>query len=145
MNNRKKLEIFLEFLIFGVIMGVIEDVIALKFATSYSIDSRAIFLAIIIAIPFAFIGEVIIDNKKFKKTLSKNKKIRRLEIFAEFLLAGILLGVIEDLLAIFLISGEPFSLTILGIVTLVTIPFAIIGEIIVDKQDLISCKIQETC
>jgi hypothetical protein len=61
---------------------------------------------------------------------------RRLEIFVEFLLFGVVMGVAEDLIAVYLSTGEPITWHIIGIVILVAIPFAVIGEIIVDKQDL---------
>jgi len=56
------------------------------------------------------------------------KKLRLIE----FLIIGILFGVIEDLLAVMLVTGESVDLRILGIVFSVAIPFAFISEIIVD-------------
>jgi hypothetical protein len=74
----KRLEIFLEFLIFGVIVGVIEDIIALKFATGEPITPKVIGIVVLVAIPFAFLGEVVVDKidfvEIFEKLFKKRKK-----------------------------------------------------------------------
>jgi len=62
--NIKRLEIFLEFLIFGVAMGIVEDVIALKLATGEPITWRVIWIVTLVAIPFAAVGELIVDRMK---------------------------------------------------------------------------------
>ena len=66
-------------------------------------------------------------------------------MFLEFLIFGVIMGVVEDLIAVTLITGEPITLQIIGIVTLVAIPFSIIGELIVDYQDIIDCKLTNNC
>ncbi len=60
--NVKRIEIFLEFLLFGVAMGIVEDVIALKFATGEPITWRVIWIVTLVAIPFAAIGELVVDR-----------------------------------------------------------------------------------
>jgi hypothetical protein len=60
--NKKQLELFFEFLIFGVIMGVVEDLIAVKLATGEPITMKVVGVVIIVAIPFAAIGELIVDR-----------------------------------------------------------------------------------
>ncbi|MDP2641585.1 MAG: hypothetical protein Q8P39_03630 [Candidatus Yanofskybacteria bacterium] len=65
------------------------------------------------------------------------KNGRRLEVFFEFLIFGIVIGIAEDLIAIALATGESITWKIVGIVVLVAIPFAILGEIIVDRIDFI--------
>ena len=60
--DRKRLEIFIEFIIFGVLMGVVEDLIAVKFATGHSIEARTVLIAFLVSIPFAAIGELIVDK-----------------------------------------------------------------------------------
>ncbi|MEK6846683.1 MAG: hypothetical protein AABY16_00795 [Nanoarchaeota archaeon] len=142
--NRKRIEIFLEFLIFGVLMGVVEDLIAVKFATDHLIDARTILIAFLVSIPFAAIGELIVD-KTHLIPKTGNKYWRHIEMFLEFLIFGIIMGVVEDLIAVTLITGEPITMEIMGLVTLVSIPFAIIGELIVDYQDLIDCKLTNKC
>ena len=67
-------------------------------------------------------------------------KRRHLELFLEFLIFGTAMGVVEDLIAVALSTGEIITWDIVWIVVLVAIPFAIIGELIVDRQHLISIK-----
>lgn len=62
--NRKRVEVFAEFLVFGVAMGIVEDVIALKLATSEPITWRVIAIVTLVAIPFAALGELIVDRMK---------------------------------------------------------------------------------
>ena len=75
--NWRRLEVIFEFLIFGIVIGIAEDLIAIKFAAGASITLRVIGLVILIAIPFAFIGEVIFDRidfaRIFKRIFEKNK------------------------------------------------------------------------
>lgn len=63
--NLKRLEIFLEFLIFGIVVGVIEDLIAVKIATGEQITSQTVGIVILVAIPFAILGEVVVDRIDF--------------------------------------------------------------------------------
>jgi len=55
-------------------------------------------------------------------------KIGRL---AEFFVIGVVVGIAEDLIAVYLSTGQ-FSFKIVWIVALVAIPFAVISELIVD-------------
>ncbi len=45
------------------------------------------------------------------------------------------MGVIEDLIAVTFSTGEPITWKIIGIVIIVAIPFAAIGELIVDRTE----------
>ncbi len=63
-----------------------------------------------------------------------------MEVFLEFLIFGVIMGIIEDLIAVTLSTGEPLTWKILGIITLVAIPFAAVGELIVDRIELIPSK-----
>ena len=63
--NWKKWEIIFEFLVFGIAIGITEDLIAIKFATGEPITFKIIGIVILIAIPFAIIGEVIFDRIDF--------------------------------------------------------------------------------
>ena len=65
---------------------------------------------------------------------------RRMEVFIEFLVFGVIMGIAEDLIAVTLSTGEPITWRILVIITLVAIPFAAIGELIVDRMELIPRK-----
>ena len=59
----RRVEIFLEFLIFGVVVGLIEDLIAVYFITGEPITPQVVWIALMVAVPFAFLGEVIVDRK----------------------------------------------------------------------------------
>jgi len=65
---------------------------------------------------------------------------KRMEIFLEFVIFGIVMGIVEDMLAVTLATGEPITWKVIAIVTLVAIPFAAIGELIVDRIHLIPKK-----
>ena len=69
--NWKKWEIIFEFLIFGILIGITEDLIAIKFATGEPITFKIIGIVILIAIPFAVLGEVIFDRIDFVSFLKK--------------------------------------------------------------------------
>lgn len=75
--NWKKWEIIFEFLIFGIAIGIVEDLIAVKLTTGASITLKMIGIIILIAIPFAILGEIIADRidfvKIFKRIFEKNK------------------------------------------------------------------------
>lgn len=60
---------------------------------------------------------------------------QRLERFIEFLVVGVVLGIIEDMIAIMLITGESFNLRMLGIIVMVAVPFAAFSELIVDNDE----------
>lgn len=50
------------------------------------------------------------------------------------------MGVTEDVIAVTLVTGQPITLESILIITIVAIPFAIIGELIVDRIDLVRKK-----
>lgn len=64
--HRRHVERFLEFLIIGVIMGVVEDLIAVKLATGATIDANIIWIVFLVAIPFAALSELVVDRKDFR-------------------------------------------------------------------------------
>lgn len=55
----------------------------------------------------------------------------------EFLMFGILIGIAEDLLAIKLATGEPITWRIVGIIIIIAIPFAVLGEIVADRVNFL--------
>jgi hypothetical protein len=59
----------------------------------------------------------------------------RYEQFAEFVLIGVVLGVVEDLIAFYFATGGRFPITLetLGVVTAVAIPFAAFSELVIDE------------
>lgn len=63
--------------------------------------------------------------------------LKRLEVFLEFLIFGVIMNLVETLIAITLTTGQHITLKMIGIAILVVIPFAAIGELIVDRTDLI--------
>lgn len=60
-----------------------------------------------------------------------------MEVMLEFLIFGIVLGVVEDAIAVKLISGEPITWSVVGIIVLITIPFAVLGELVVDNVSIV--------
>ncbi|MFB6180347.1 MAG: hypothetical protein ABEJ93_00555 [Candidatus Nanohalobium sp.] len=62
--NRKRLERFLEFLIIGVAMGTVEDVIAVGLATNQPITFEVVAIIFIVAVPFAAFSELVIDHEE---------------------------------------------------------------------------------
>ena len=75
--NFHRLEVFLEFLIFGIIMGVIEDIIAISVSTSEPITWRVVSIITLISIPFAAIGELLVDKVDFVKIFEKWSKSQK--------------------------------------------------------------------
>lgn len=64
-------------------------------------------------------------------------KAKRYEVLFEFLLFGIVIGVTEDLLAVHLTTGESITWSMVGIVVLLAIPFAFLGEYVADHVDFV--------
>ena len=65
----------LEFFIVGLLLGIVEDVIAILLATDATIDLRVILIAGFVALPFAFLSEIIVDQKRFPRFIKKLLKI----------------------------------------------------------------------
>lgn len=61
----------LEFFIVGLILGVVEDLIAIYLVTKEPIDLRVIWIAFFVALPFAIFSELIVDHDKFKVSVRK--------------------------------------------------------------------------
>jgi len=57
---------FLEFLLVGFIMGVAEDLLAIHFATDAAITINVVWVAALVALPFAIFSELIVDWKHVK-------------------------------------------------------------------------------
>jgi hypothetical protein len=129
----KRVLVFLEFLIGGVILGIIEDILIIKILTHEPITFHVFFTVFLVTLPFAFIGEYIVDNIDFIKIFKLNKKYKKLELFLEFLVFGIIVGVIEDLTAFYFAIGNPITLKVVLVATCVAVPFAFLGELIIDR------------
>lgn len=67
----RKLEVMFEFLLFGILIGITEDIIAIKLTTGASITPRMIGIVVAIAIPFAVIGEMVADRVNLARTFKK--------------------------------------------------------------------------
>lgn len=134
---KKRFLVFLEFLIGGIFLGVIEDIIIIKILTEEPITLHILWIVLIVTIPFAFIGEYVVDKIDFIKIFNLNKKYRKIELFIEFLIFGVVLGVVEDLTAFYFAVGDKITLHVIIIIILIAIPFAFIGELIIDRVDLL--------
>ena len=64
-------------------------------------------------------------------------KWKRLEVFSEFLIFGIVVGVIEDLIAVEVVADVKITWHVIGIIVLIAIPFALLGEVLVDRIDFV--------
>ncbi|HEX9664353.1 MAG TPA: hypothetical protein VGA49_00875 [Patescibacteria group bacterium] len=76
MKNHKRTR-FLEFLLIGVVMGVIEDILAIIVVTDSKITLDAIPIILIIAIPFAFLSEYVVDHPDFWTKLLRINKVKK--------------------------------------------------------------------
>ena len=68
---------------------------------------------------------------------NNNTKWKRLEVFLEFLIFGIIVGGTEDLIAVEVVADVPITWHVIGIIVLIAIPFALLGEVLVDRIDFI--------
>lgn len=62
---------FLEFLIVGVIFGVIEDAVAITLATDTKIDLQVVMITLAAAVPFAILSEIVVDHQKFRDWIKR--------------------------------------------------------------------------
>lgn len=76
MRRRDKLERFTEFLIFGIVLGVTEDIIAVKLVTGENITLRMVALVVLVTVPFAAFSELIVDSDEYRITEKIAGKIR---------------------------------------------------------------------
>ena len=79
-NKWDKAEVIFELLVFGIVIGIAEDLLAIKLATDQIINWRVVWIVIAVAIPFAIIGEVVFDRidfaSIFKRIFEKRKSSR---------------------------------------------------------------------
>ncbi len=129
----KKIAVFSEFLIMGVILGIIEDVIIIKIVTHEPITIGIFLIIFAVTLPFAFIGEYIVDQIDFIKKFGLNKRYKKIEVFLEFLIFGIFVGIFEDLITFYFATGEKITLNVLLITFCVAVPFAFLSEVIIDR------------
>lgn len=82
MTHRQKIRL-VEFLIIGVVMGTLEDLLAVIFATDAKFSWHILGIVFLVALPFAFISEVIVDHPNFWKKLWPEVKEEAREIEEE--------------------------------------------------------------
>ncbi|MFB6144168.1 MAG: hypothetical protein ABEJ98_02545 [Candidatus Nanohaloarchaea archaeon] len=63
--RKKHVERFLEFLVVGVVLGVTEDLLAVKFATGEPLTLRVIVIVFAVSLPFAAFSELFVDRQDF--------------------------------------------------------------------------------
>lgn len=73
-TKRKIVARLIEFFFVGLLMGIIEDLLAIHFATDAKIDLNVVKVAFFVALPFAFISEILVDYKVFRRMLKRKKK-----------------------------------------------------------------------
>jgi len=72
MEKRKILARILEFFLIGVALGILEDMLAIFFYTGESFNFNMLWIAALVAIPFAIISELIVDHSEvFRKLVGK--------------------------------------------------------------------------
>lgn len=64
MTHIRKLRL-IEFLIIGVLMGTLEDLIAVLLATDADFSWNILIVVFLVALPFAFISEIVVDHPNF--------------------------------------------------------------------------------
>lgn len=125
---------FCQFLLLGIGLGIVEDLLAVYFATGEPITWKIIVLITGVTVPFAILGELVVDKVDLPYVG------RKTELLLEFFVYGLLLGITEDLIAIFIATGEPITLRVILIAAAVALPFAIFSELVVDKLDFLGKK-----
>ena len=71
--HKKTLRI-IEFLIIGVLFGLIEDLIAVRAVSDVMVTPRVIFIILAVAIPFAIVSELIVDHPRFWELIRLRRK-----------------------------------------------------------------------
>lgn len=66
MKHKYKIRL-IEFFVIGVLFGIVEDLIAITIASEGVFKWKYLWVAAIVAIPFAFISEIVVDHPNFWK------------------------------------------------------------------------------
>lgn len=75
--DRENFERFTEFLFVGIILGVTEDLIAVKLATGEQFTFEILIIVVAVTIPFAAFSELVVDKKDYPMIKKLSDKIRR--------------------------------------------------------------------
>ena len=71
----------------------------------------------------------------------------RTERILEFLVVGLVMGISEDLLAVWLTTGESITWSVFGMVFAIALPFAFLSEFVVDHprfwQNALGLKVKQ--
>lgn len=70
-RRAKKYEVMFEFLLFGIVIGVTEDLLAVHITTGETITWGMVGIVVLLAIPFAIFGELIADHVDFVKVYER--------------------------------------------------------------------------
>lgn len=62
--KRRHIARFLEFLVIGIVMGVTEDLIAIRLTTDEPFTLEMVVVVVLVAIPFAAFAELVIDHEE---------------------------------------------------------------------------------
>ena len=65
LSRRQRLIRFLEFLVIGIAMGLVEDLLAVWLATDAAITIEVVLIVLAVAVPFAAISELLVDHPRF--------------------------------------------------------------------------------
>lgn len=77
-SKAKRYEVMFEFLLFGIVIGVTEDLLAVHITTGEMITWEMIGIVIMLAIPFAIFGELVADHVDFVKVYQRITGKRRM-------------------------------------------------------------------
>ncbi|MGI5825962.1 MAG: hypothetical protein ACOX50_00960 [Patescibacteria group bacterium] len=72
-EKKRVISHLIEFFFVGLLMGIVEDILAIKFATNAKITFDTFKVAFLVALPFAFINELLVDSKTIRKILFSKK------------------------------------------------------------------------
>lgn len=64
--KRKHLARFLEFLVVGILMGVAEDLLAIRLTTNEPFTLQMVAIVVLVAIPCAAFAELVVDREDIK-------------------------------------------------------------------------------
>lgn len=78
--KKHHLYLILEFFVVGILLGIVEDLIAIKFSTDAVLTWKTVGIAALVAFPFAFFSEIIVDQARIKQILKKEEEKLKEEI-----------------------------------------------------------------
>ena len=73
MKREKKLQLIV-FLIIGLVFGVAEDLLVVRIAGGATIDLNVFGIVFLVALPFAFLSEIVVDHPRFWEIILPSKK-----------------------------------------------------------------------